>query len=331
MPDEGQPPLAPPSWPTGRDDTVPMDTTPPPPSAPRSSPPPSAHQDALRGDQLPPPSWPNPSGSQEPWLQPPAPPSTPPDGGSGGGRRGIVIGVVAVVGVLALVLAMGAGWLGTRGGGDDPFAGADPTAPAVPDPDDPGGLDPEAPQGGLGGGPGQDPLAVDPSLPNPLPSPGSEEIEALEDIFEIIDDAELEMLDFMFESPVADDGSLTESELALARDVANEAVEELRALQDELETAGTAGGANAAIRAAYLVHLQDWIDWTGAVAEDPTLLIVGSGAYGTAISESADGFTASIRDSLGDLSTLPPDLAALVTEIVVRGFMGSGGDSQADI
>lgn len=331
MPDEAQPPLAPPSWPTGRDDTVPMDTTPPPPSAPGSSPPRSAHQDALRGDQLPPPSWPNPTGGQEPWLQPPAPPSTPPDGGSGGGRRGIVIGVVAVVGVLVLVLAMGAGLLGTPGGGDDPFAGSDPTVPAVPDPDDPGGLDPEAPLGGLGGGPGQDPLAVDPSLPNPLPSPGSEEIEALEDIFEIIDDAELEMLDFMFESPVADDGSLTESELALARDVANEAVEELRALQDELEAAGTAGGANAAIRAAYLVHLQDWIDWTGAVAEDPTLLIVGSGAYGTAISESADGFTASIRDSLGDLSTLPPDLAALVTEIVVRGFMGSGGDSQADI
>ncbi len=111
-----------------------------------------------------------------------------------------------------------------------------------------------------------------------------------------------------------------------------EAVAELEELHAELETAGTADGANAAIRAAYLVHLQDWIDWTAAVADDPTLLLAGSGVYGDAISESANGFTASMRDNLGDLSTLPPDLAALVTEIVVRGFTGSGGgDSQADI
>lgn len=263
-------------------------------------------------------------------MQPPEPRSPQPPSSGGAGRR-LVIGVLAAVTVVALAVVLAMGWASSDGT-TPPAADGEATAPGgALDPDDPGFVDPESPPGGLGGGPGQDPLAVDPSLPNPLPAPSDEEVQALENIFEIIDDAELEMLDFIFESPSADDGSLTESELARARDVANEAVAQLEALQAELEAAGTVDGANAAIRAAYLVHLQDWIDWTGAVADDPTLLLAGGATYGDAISESAAGFTASIRDQLGDLSTLPPDLAALVTEIVVRGFTGSGGDSQADI
>lgn len=233
--------------------------------------------------------------------------------------------VVAIVGMV-LALTVGAA-LNRR---DDTLV-ADPgtvPAPSAPGQPGPGATLPP----GAGGGAGSDPLAVDPSLPNPLPSPSAEELAALGEVFELIDDAELVMLDFIFRVPASDDGSFTESEVATAREVAADAVTALEALRAQLEAAGTSGGANAAVRAAYLSHLQDWIDYTGAVADDPGVLLAGSGPYDQAIGESADGFTASIRDHLGDLSTLPDELADLVTEIVVRGFTGGGGDdAQADI
>lgn len=246
-------------------------------------------------------------------------------------RRGLVIGVLVTVAILALAVL----WSTSRTGADVPTAGPGVTAVPEGNATDPGQVQPDDPQGGpeggIGGGSGSDPLAVDPSLPNPLPSPSDEEIAALEDIFEIIDDAELTMLDFIFETPYSDDGTLSQSELDRASAAGGDAVAELERLRAELEEAGASSGANAGIRAAYLVHIQDWIDWTGAVADDPTLMIAGSGVHSDAIGTSADGFTASIRDNLGDLSTLPPDLVALITEIVVRGFTGAGGDAQADI
>lgn len=236
--------------------------------------------------------------------------------------------VVAVVAIAAMLLALTVGAAVNRR--DDGLV-ADPGSPVVPTaPADPGPGATRPP--GAGGGQGSDPLAVDPSLPNPLPSPSAAELAALAEVFELVDDAELVMLEFLFESPATDDGSFTESELARARDVATTAVQDLEDLRRALEGAGSADGPDAAIRAAYLVHLQDWIDYTGAVADDPSLLLAGAGTYDQAINESAAGFTASIRDHLGDLSTLPTELADLVTEIVVRGFAGGGGDdAQADI
>lgn len=266
-------------------------------------------------------------------MAPPAPATDGTDHGHPGtpvGSRGRGRTIATIV-VVVLVVVAGLGWAVQRADdAADPVVGSG--APDLPDavPDEPGAV--PGPGGGLGGGQGNDPLAVDPALPNPLPSPRPEEVVALQDVFALIDDAELVMLDFIFTSPTSDDGSFTESELALATEVATEAAAALRALQAELVAAGTDDGAAAQIREAYLTHLQDWIDWTSAVADDPRLLLAGGGTYNAAISTSADGFTASIRDSLGDLSSLPDDLAALVTEIVVRGFTGGGGsDSQADI
>lgn len=331
----GTPSLAPPAWPTRQG-------PPPPPATPAGG---ADGNAPVGGGPAASGPWATPPGGGHPWMQPPAagsqaahddphpagdPPPRPPRN-----RRGLVIGVLVTMSVLVLAVV----WAVWRTGADTPIAG--PTVTGAPDgnasapgqvqPDDPQGGPEGGPEGGIGGGSGSDPLAVDPSLPNPLPSPSDEEIAALEDVFEIIDDAELAMLDFIFETPYSADGTMTESELERARTVGAEAVEQLERLRTALEEAGESSGANAAIRVAYLVHIQDWIDWTGAVADDPTLLIAGSGAHSDAIATSADGFTKSIRDNLGDLSTLPADLSALITEIVVRGFTGSGGDPQADI
>jgi hypothetical protein len=244
-----------------------------------------------------------------------------------GGRRrtGLVVGAVVAIAALLLALTVGAA-VNRR---DDSLV-ADPGTPAVPSvPGAPGPGTTVPP--GTGGGQGSDPLAVDPSVPNPLPSPSAEELADLAEVFELVDDAELVMLEFLFESPASDDGSFTESELARASDVAATAVADLEALRAALEAAGSASGPDTPIRVAYLAHLQDWIDYTGAVARDPSLLLAGAGSYDQAINESAAGFTASIRAHLGDLSTLPTELADLVTEIVVRGFAGGGDDTQADI
>lgn len=254
----------------------------------------------------------------------------PPRGSGGGPKRWLAVlaGVVvlAIGGVVALAL----------GGDDDPTAA--PTAPGdpAPAPDPSAGASPEDPgagggSGGLGGGGSSDPLAVDPDAPNPLPDPDAAQVDNLGELFELVDDAELVMIDFIVAVPLPDDGSFTESELDSASDLGLSAAEELRALRDQMERVGSDGPPDAPIRAAYLEHLQAWIDYTQAVGEDPSILLAGAGEHDQAISDTADVFVESIPEELGDMSTLPSTLEALVREIIERGFTGSGGDTQPQI
>lgn len=235
--------------------------------------------------------------------------------------------MVAVVALVVVLVQRGGD---ARPGVAQPGPGqTGPGSQATPDPDG-SSTPPPGGGGGLGGG-GSDPLAVDPNAPNPLPDPSPEQVANLEQLFEVVDDAELVMLDFLVAMPRSEDGSLTESELDAARSVGSDAADALRDLRAQMEQFDSTGPPDEPIRDAYLAHLQVWIDYTQAVADDPTLLLGGGGDHTQAISDTAWAFTDSIPAQLGDLSTLPSDLADLIREIVERGFSGAGGESTPEI
>lgn len=304
--------LPPPQWP-GRDSSQSGPVV-PPPGAPPAGPPPGGFTPPT---SLPPPAWddsgPAPSGPAPSSRRPPV--------------RGPLIAIIG--GVLALVLLVVVVGANLLGGGDEPAPGAggataaDPLDPGAEpfdplDPLDPGGpgVDPLDPgQGGapgLGGG-GGDPLAYDPNLPNPIPDPTAAQMEQLRELMALVDDAELAMIDWQNRAWGLDD-----TDLQVQAEVSAQALRDIQARMEGLDLSGPPA---APIRAAYLPHLQAWIDYISGVGEDPSTL----GSEFEDINATAQDFVAGIPPEVGDMSTLPGDIAALIREIVERGFTGVGG------
>lgn len=181
------------------------------------------------------------------------------------------------------------------------------------------------------------PLASsDPAGPAPTVGAGSDDTSldevdetAVSDLFEVIDEAELAMLDFM-----NDVNRPPDVDPVVPTEVAGEAVTKLEGLKVELnDVMGSSDHpAVQAVGSAYFSHLEDWIDWAGAVADDSAILgdSEESAPYSEAIGRSAAGFVAAVEESFPDRDVLPDDLSDLIDRILERGF-SSEDDVVGDI
>lgn len=200
---------------------------------------------------------------------------------------------------------------------DTPGNGADDGTPGDDgDPDDSGEPEGDTPPGG---GP------VEPSLTPP-------DLEALDGVDAIfgtllvdIDAAEQVMITFQsgiseaFGTPGADPEDL----LAQIEGIARQQRTELLEVRDRLTTALDDPGADT-VREHYVAHLDTWVDYMGAIEDDPRVLArEGSDAgYTVAINATADAFARSLADELpGELDT---DVRRFAEGILDRGFRSAG-------
>lgn len=311
--------LPPPSWPSsgttpeasGASSPTPGSMRPPPPTAdgsaptgaPTAPPPPSGDPWSTPGTarEQAPDDWADGSG----WAPPPEPP-----------RRRSATWLLAVAVLVTLVL--GGAAVGLLVGGDEPdagepVAGDDATGRGTANPDDAGATDaPVEPRSSETG----DLTAA--------------EAAAHRDLFEGIDASERTMIALNDDLPGSVE-DLSEAELGEVRDAAGARASELRSIREDLISFDDADSdAVAAIRDAYVPHLDAWVDYAEAVSGDPTLLDRPDAAlpYFDAINFTAEDFTASVATNLDD-DRVPSDVADLAEEIVERGF--SGGDDGTEI
>ncbi len=307
MPDQHLPP---PSWPTAPqapddaggarpDVDRPVDGAPaaPPPAAP----PPSAPPPGAPPPGAPPPSSPPTSLWSAPGQEPPrqnvpggwAPPPTP----QRPGRRGwvVVLAIVVVIGIVGAVVGL------LTGADDQATAGSSETASEPVSNDD----------------------AATPATPRSIETGdlSRAEAEAHRDLFETIDESERTMISLNDDIAGLSEES-TDEELGAFRDTAGERAAELQDLHDALLAIDDADStAVATIRDDYADHLQAWIDWSEALAGDPTLLDRPEAAapYFRAINFTAEGFTSAVANNL-DRSRVPDDVLDLADRIIDRGF-----------
>lgn len=290
MPDQHLPP---PSWPTG----------PSSPDGPDDAPP---HAGSPSDDHAEPPPPPTAPGSN-PWSVPgeePVPTDTPggwapPPTPRRSGWRGwvVALAIVALVVVGAVV--------GLSVGGDDEGV----TAGTSDDASRPGDGDETAP--------------TTPTTPRSTETGdlSTAEAEAHRVLFEAIDESERTMIglnDLIAEAPQ----DASDEQLGAFRDEAGAMAGDLQDLHDDLAALDDGGSdAVSTIRDDYADHLQAWIDWSEAVAGDPTLLTRPDAAapYFQAINFTAEGFTAAVDNNL-DRSRVPNDVLDLADRIIDRGF-----------
>lgn len=233
-----------------------------------------------------------------------------------------------------LVVLVGAGLgLGLAPSGNDETATSTGSAsadaePVQPDTDPGAGATEPGPDSGSGDSGSGDSGAPDPDDPGDFEPAVAQ---AHRDLFTTIDESERTMIELQEAMPPGT-AELGDDEVTAFRDRAGEVAGQLEDLHDELEDIDDAGSADVtAIREQYLLHLQDWVDWSSALADDPTLLDRPDAAapYSQAINDSAAFFADAVADNL-DRDRAPGDAVALADEIIERGF-DSGDDGGTEI
>lgn len=243
-------------------------------------------------------------------VPPPSePPPTPyeraavaPDAGRGATPRAARRRRAAVAAVAVLLVAAGAVLLTGRGD-DGPDAAGDPAVGADAGPDTGPDADADA---GADAGPG-DP-AVDAAL-----------LAVLDDV----DAGELAMLGFDDAAGAAFADATTEEEAVEGVGAAaGDAVAALGVVRDRIATPVPVPAAET-VRAAYLPHLDAWIAYLAAVADDPTVL-AGDDAepFILRINATAGVFAAALEEVVA--AGVGPDVAAAATAILERGFPAQG-------
>lgn len=162
-----------------------------------------------------------------------------------------------------------------------------------------------------------------PSTPRSTETGGlsGDEADAHRELFETIDESERTML-ALNDDIAALTAEATDEELGAFRDQAGERADQLQDIHDHLLAIDDADStAVAAIRDDYADHLQAWIDWSEALAGDPSLLDRPDAAapYFQAINFTAEGFTSAVANNL-DRSRVPDDVLDLADRIIDRGF-----------
>jgi hypothetical protein len=258
-----------------------------------------------------------PDAASAPWSQPVAgipdgPPPPPWERERRSRRRWVLLGLAAL---LVLGIPIGLAIAGTLAGSSDgEVAGSDdgdrPAGEAAPEDDGPG-LDPPD---------GADPLEA-PDLDR-LAGPDAIFAELLLDI----DASELAMLGFQDEVATAfrEHGGQDATELLLALSAAGSSgAEELEAARETLERS-VADVRAEAVREVYLDHLDSWLRYMQAVADDPTIFAPerDSARYTLSINASAEAFARSLEDQLPD--DLDPEVALMAEQLLDRGFRATG-------
>ncbi len=205
----------------------------------------------------------------------------------------------AVATVAILLVGAGAVLLIGRGA-DGPAAKGDPTA-VDPDADPDAGADPDA---DADADAGQGDPAVDAAL-----------LAVLDDV----DAGELAMLGFDDAAGAAFADAATEEEAVRGVGAAaGDAVAALGTVRDRIASPRPVPAAET-VRAAYLPHLDAWIAYLAAVADDPAVL-AGDDAepFILRINATAGVFAAALEEVVA--AGVGPDVAAAATAILERGF-----------
>lgn len=256
-------------------------------------------------------------------------------------RRWAIAGIIAGA-ALVLAIPVGlavVGWYAFQGVTSSSATDAELPPDGAPDgaPDEPG-TDPAPDDTGPDAGP--DDTAPDDTGPDggaardqELDPPDLDTLDGVDVIYggllADIDASEQVMMSFqdevrdVFGSPGAGPDDIT----ARLQGIAADRLEDLTEVRDRLDASVDDPGAEA-VRTAYVVHLDSWADYIGAVEQEPQVL-AGEGAdagYTVAINATADAFARALEDEL------PPDVDAEVQRyaegILDRGFRGFG---QADV
>jgi hypothetical protein len=142
---------------------------------------------------------------------------------------------------------------------------------------------------------------------------------ALLALLEAVDASELVMLGFDEAAGAAfADAASQDRALALVRSAAAEAVAELRRGRAGLvEPLGPALAED--VRAAYVPHLDAWVDYLAAIAEDPRVALgEGSEPLILRINATAGVFAAALEGAVG--AGVGPEVAEAARDILERGF-----------
>jgi hypothetical protein len=228
-------------------------------------------------------------------------------------RRWVLLGLAAL---LVLGIPIGLAIAGTLArSSDEEVAGGD-------DGDVPAGED----------APEDDGSALDPpdAPADPLDAPDLDRLAGPDAIFaELlldIDASELAMLGFQDQVAAAfrDHGGQDATELLGSLSAAGTSgAEELEAAREALEQ--PVGDVRAeAVREVYLDHLDSWLRYMQAVADDPTLFAPerDSARYTLSINASAEAFARSLEDQLPD--DVDPEVALMAEQLLDRGFRATG-------
>lgn len=142
---------------------------------------------------------------------------------------------------------------------------------------------------------------------------------ALLELLAAVDASELGMLAFDAAAEAAFEDATSEDQLrALVGTAAADAVAELRRGRVGLEGPLEVGAAEA-VRAAYLPHLDAWIAYLAAVAEDPgTLFDPAQEALILRINATAGVFSAALEEAV--TAGVGPEVEAAARAILDRGF-----------
>jgi hypothetical protein len=168
-----------------------------------------------------------------------------------------------------------------------------------------------------------DPDRPDPDLPDPV-LPDLEQLDGRDAVYgrllRDIDAAEREMLAFQAAlSEGAGGAGGPRALLERAADAAGAANEALAGRRRPL-TSSLADADADAVRGRYLAHLDAWIDFVGAVEDDPRILVAedASAPYNLMINVTADAFARTLEERLPD--DLDPAVARFAEDILDRGF-----------
>jgi hypothetical protein len=223
-------------------------------------------------------------------------------------RRWVLLGLAALL-VLGIPIGLAIAGTVARSSGED-VAGSD-DGEVVPD-EDGGALD--APDGSA----------------EPLDAPDLDRLEGPDAIFaELlldIDASELAMLGFQEEIAAAfrDHGGQDANELLRSLSAAgSSSAEDLEAARAALEQP-VADVRAEAVREVYLDHLDAWLRYMRAVADDPTIFAPerDSARYTLSINASAEAFARSLEDQLPD--DVDPEVALMAEQLLDRGFRATG-------
>ena len=167
------------------------------------------------------------------------------------------------------------------------------------------------------------------TVPDMLRSPAALEAEREEQLIGLLEDVvRTEGVMLAFNDEVGERLASPQEEsavLAAIASAATDSVEELRALRPGI-VARTGGASVDAVRSVYLPHLDSWIDYLGALAEDPALLFTRDTQqpFILLINATAEAF----REVLEELLDEEPSarVAELAERILDDGFRSEGPD-----
>jgi hypothetical protein len=136
-----------------------------------------------------------------------------------------------------------------------------------------------------------------------------------------IDASERAMLGFQLDVMAARDADRPQEEAdeveAEVRIAALHAVEALGALRARMEQPQDAMWAEQ-VRETYVVHLDSWVRWLDAIAEDPEALRDASGFFAIDINRTAAAFVRAVDDAMTE--DLHAEVVRFAEEILARGF-----------